>query len=176
MMKLCNNKISIYFNDNECQILVDKKIYILESINIFNSMIKNRKNFLLEFKKFVKDNKIFSLIIPLNIDIYLNYEINELIREYYTTVFEELNFIKINLYCIDEILNKKKYIMYNYNSIYYYDQKNIFIINYAIMKSLIKENNKMYIIGNNELELNNSNIYIFNNHKTYIIDEIRKRH
>ena len=167
------NKISIYFNDNTYQIITNK-IYSFLSNYIKDSDIQDKHSFLKEFKEYNKQEKFMSNIVPYNLDIYLNFPITEKDNFYYLDIFEELNFNKIKLKYITELLDSKTYLLSNYNSLYIiYKNNTIKIYKYLLREFINKKYfKKLYLFGNNINNLDYSKIYIFSNYKNYIAKKV----
>ena len=167
------NKISIYFNDNTYQVITNK-ISSFTSNYVLDSNIQDKNNFLKEFKENNKQNKFMSTIVPYNLDIYLNFPITEKDNFYYLDIFEELNFNKIKLKYITELLDSKTYLISNYNSLYIiYKNNTIKIYKYLLREFINKKYfKKLYLFGNNINNLDYSKIYIFSNYKNYIAKKV----
>ena len=142
------NKISIYFNDNTYQIITNK-IYSFLSNYVKDSDIQDKHSFLKEFKEYNKQEKFMSNIVPYNLDIYLNFPITEKDTFYYSDIFEELNFNKINL-------------ISNYNTMYLLYKNNTIKIYKYLLKEFINKYNlkKIYAFGNFLNNIDDNRIYI----------------
>lgn len=167
------NKISIYFNDNTYQVITNK-ISSFTSNYVLDSNIQDKNNFLKEFKENNKQNKFMSTIVPYNLDIYLNFPITEKDKFYYLDIFEELNFNKIKLKYITELLDSKTYLISNYNSLYIIYKNNTIKIYKYLLKEFINKKHfkKLYLFGNDINNLDYSKIYIFSNYKNYIAKKV----
>ena len=167
------NKISIYFNDNTYQIITNK-IYSFLSNYVKDSDIQDKHSFLKEFKEYNKQEKFMSNIVPYNLDIYLNFPITEKDTFYYSDIFEELNFNKINLIYIRNLLDNKAYLISNYNTMYLLYKNNTIKIYKYLLKEFINKYNlkKIYAFGNFLNNIDDNRIYIYSNHKNYIAKKV----
>ena len=115
-----------------------------------------------------------SNIVPYNLDIYLNFPITEKDTFYYSDIFEELNFNKINLIYIRNLLDNKAYLISNYNTMYLLYKNNTIKIYKYLLKEFINKYNlkKIYAFGNFLNNIDDNRIYIFSNHKNYIAKKV----
>lgn len=161
------NKLIIYINDNEIQIIKDK-IITFTSPSINNSNIIEETIFIKDFKKFLKDHKLISSIIYYPINIYLNYQVLPKDIVYYNYLFDKLNLTLNKVLCINDLLDKdKKYLLYNNNSLYYIDSNSTYNIDSNSLNYYLDNIPKLYIFGNKEFKGSSKHI-IFSNYSTYI--------
>ena len=161
-------QLNIYLNDNDLVILDKLVSYPLKSIQ--NSMIISKEQFLDEIKKLNKKYKIFSNYIPHKLNIYLNKKVLEEDNFYYTSIFEEFLFTKINVISIIDVLEPKNYLIFNQNSNYLIYKNMIYSIDFTLSKILIDL--QIIIMGNNpDISLSNSYIVVnyYKNKKNIIL-------
>lgn len=106
-----------YINDNYID-LKTNTTYHITSESIKNGNIVNREKFIADYKKLIKKPSVFSK----SIKILLNKEILESDILYYSSIFEELNYSKIDLISTSNYLendtlisNGDSYILYHNN-------------------------------------------------------------
>jgi hypothetical protein len=114
-----------YLNDNYMQVKINNNVKEFTSKGILNGQIINKDIFINDFTKKIKILNFWSTVITL----YLNKDITEEDNYYYKMIFEELNYIKLNLcstkYKLSNnslIINGDKYILYNNSKYIYIDQ------------------------------------------------------
>ena len=163
-------QLNIYLNDNDLVILDKLTNYPLKSIQ--NSMIISKEQFLDEIKKINKKYKIFSNYIPYKLNIYLNKKVLEEDILYYTSIFEEFLFTKINVISILDVLESKNYLISNQNSNYLIYKNKIYSIDFTLSKILINSLDLQVIIMGNNLSISLSNSYIVVNYYSYLKDII----
>lgn len=163
-------QLNIYLNDNDLVILDKLANYPLKSIQ--NSMIISKEQFLDEIKKLNKKVKIFSNYIPYKLNIYLNKKVLEEDTLYYTSIFEEFLFTKINVISIIDVLEPKNYLISNQNSNYLIYKNKIYSIDFTLSKILIDTLDLQVIIMGNNLSISLSNSYIVVNYYSYLKDII----
>ena len=163
-------QLNIYLNDNDLVILDKLTNYPLKSIQ--NSMIISKEQFLDEIKKINKKYKIFSNYIPYKLNIYLNKKVLEEDILYYTSIFEEFLFTKINVISILDVLESKNYLISNQNSNYLIYNNKIYSIDFTLYKILIDSLDLQVIIMGNNLSISLSNSYIVVNYYSYLKDII----
>ena len=163
-------QLNIYLNDNDLVILDKLANYPLKSIQ--NSMIISKEQFLDEIKKINKKDKIFSNYIPYTLNIYLNKKVLEEDILYYTSIFEEFLFTKINVISIINVLESKNYLISNQNSNYLIYKNKIYSIDFTLSKILIDSLDLQVIIMGNNLSISLSNSYIVVNYYSYLKDII----
>ena len=163
-------QLNIYLNDNDLVILDKLTNYPLKSIQ--NSMIISKEQFLDEIKKINKKYKIFSNYIPYKLNIYLNKKVLEEDILYYTSIFEEFLFTKINVISILDVLESKNYLISNQNSNYLIYNNKIYSIDFTLSKILIDSLDLQVIIIGNNLSISLSNSYIVVNYYSYLKDII----
>ncbi|MDY3948397.1 MAG: hypothetical protein SOZ04_03490 [Bacilli bacterium] len=163
-------QLNIYLNDNDLVILDKLANYPLKSIQ--NSMIISKEQFLDEIKKINKKYKIFSNYIPYKLNIYLNKKVLEEDILYYTSIFEEFLFTKINVISIINVLESKNYLISNQNSNYLIYKNKIYSIDFTLSKILIDSLDLQVIIMGNNLSISLSNSYIVVNYYSYLKDII----
>ena len=163
-------KLNIYLNDNDLVLLDKLANYPLKSIQ--NSMIISKEQFLDEIKKINKKYKIFSNYIPYKLNIYLNKKVLEEDILYYTSIFEEFLFTKINVISILNVLESKNYLISNQNSNYLIYKNKIYSIDFTLSKILIDSLDLQVIIMGNNLSISLSNSYIVVNYYSYLKDII----
>ena len=163
-------QLNIYLNDNDLVILDKLVSYPLKSIQ--NSMIISKEQFLDEIKKLNKKVKIFSNYIPYKLNIYLNKKVLEEDTLYYTSIFEEFLFTKINVISIIDVLEPKNYLISNQNSNYLIYKNKIYSIDFTLSKILIDTLDLQVIIMGNNLSISLSNSYIVVNYYSYLKDII----
>lgn len=163
-------QLNIYLNDNDLVILDKLTNYPLKSIQ--NSMIISKEQFLDEIKKINKKYKIFSNYIPYKLNIYLNKKVLEEDILYYTSIFEEFLFTKINVISILDVLESKNYLISNQNSNYLIYKNKIYSIDFTLSKILIDSLDLQVIIMGNNLSISLSNSYIVVNYYSYLKDII----
>lgn len=163
-------QLNIYLNDNDLVILDKLANYPLKSIQ--NSMIISKEQFLDEIKKLNKKVKIFSNYIPYKLNIYLNKKVLEEDTLYYTSIFEEFLFTKINIISILDVLEPKNYLISNQNSNYLIYKNKIYSIDFTLSKILIDSLDLQVIIMGNNLSISLSNSYIVVNYYSYLKDII----
>ena len=163
-------QLNIYLNDNDLVILDKLANYPLKSIQ--NSMIISKEQFLDEIKKINKKYKIFSNYIPYKLNIYLNKKVLEEDILYYTSIFEEFLFTKINVISILNVLDSKNYLISNQNSNYLIYKNKIYSIDFTLSKILIDSLDLQVIIMGNNLIISLSNSYIVVNYYSYLKDII----
>ena len=163
-------QLNIYLNDNDLVILDKLANYPLKSIK--NSMIISKEQFLDEIKKINKKYKIFSNYIPYKLNIYLNKKVLEEDILYYTSIFEEFLFTKINVISILNVLESKNYLISNQNSNYLIYKNKIYSIDFTLSKILIDSLDLQVIIMGNNLSISLSNSYIVVNYYSYLKDII----
>lgn len=163
-------QLNIYLNDNDLVILDKLANYPLKSIQ--NSMIISKEQFLDEIKKINKKCKIFSNYIPYKLNIYLNKKVLEEDILYYTSIFEEFLFTKINVISIINVLESKNYLISNQNSNYLIYKNKIYSIDFTLSKILIDSLDLQVIIMGNNLSISLSNSYIVVNYYSYLKDII----
>ena len=163
-------QLNIYLNDNDLVILDKLANYPLKSIQ--NSMIISKEQFLDEIKKINKKHKIFSNYIPYKLNIYLNKKVLEEDILYYTSIFEEFLFTKINVISILNVLESKNYLISNQNSNYLIYKNKIYSIDFTLSKILIDSLDLQVIIMGNNLSISLSNSYIVVNYYSYLKDII----
>ena len=163
-------QLNIYLNDNDLVILDKLTNYPLKSIQ--NSMIISKEQFLDEIKKINKKYKIFSNYIPYKLIIYLNKKVLEEDILYYTSIFEEFLFTKINVISILDVLESKNYLISNQNSNYLIYNNKIYSIDFTLSKILIDSLDLQVIIMGNNLSISLSNSYIVVNYYSYLKDII----
>ena len=163
-------QLNIYLNDNDLVILDKLANYPLKSIQ--NSMIISKEQFLDEIKKINKKDKIFSNYIPYKLNIYLNKKVLEEDILYYTSIFEEFLFTKINVISIINVLESKNYLISNQNSNYLIYKNKIYSIDFTLSKILIDSLDLQVIIMGNNLSISLSNSYIVANYYSYLKDII----
>ena len=163
-------QLNIYLNDNDLVILDKLANYPLKSIQ--NSMIISKEQFLDEIKKLNKKVKIFSNYIPYKLNIYLNKKVLEEDTLYYTSIFEEFLFTKINVISILDVLEPKNYLISNQNSNYLIYKNKIYSIDFTLSKILIDSLDLQVIIMGNNLSISLSNSYIVVNYYSYLKDII----
>ena len=163
-------QLNIYLNDNDLVILDKLANYPLKSIQ--NSMIISKEQFLDEIKKINKTYKIFSNYIPYKLNIYLNKIVLEEDVLYYTSIFEEFLFTKINVISIINVLESKNYLISNQNSNYLIYKNKIYSIDFTLSKILIDSLDLQVIIMGNNLSISLSNSYIVVNYYSYLKDII----
>ena len=163
-------QLNIYLNDNDLVILDKLTNYPLKSIH--NSMIISKEQFLDEIKKINKKYKIFSNYIPYKLNIYLNKKVLEEDILYYTSIFEEFLFTKINVISILDVLESKNYLISNQNSNYLIYNNKIYSIDFTLSKILIDSLDLQVIIMGNNLSISLSNSYIVVNYYSYLKDII----
>ena len=163
-------QLNIYLNDNDLVILDKLTNYPLKSIQ--NSMIISKEQFLDEIKKINKKYKIFSNYIPYKLNIYLNKKVLEEDIVYYTSIFEEFLFTKINVISILDVLESKNYLISNQNSNYLIYNNKIYSIDFTLSKILIDSLDLQVIIMGNNLSISLSNSYIVVNYYSYLKDII----
>ncbi len=163
-------QLNIYLNDNDLVILDKLANYPLKSIQ--NSMIISKEQFLDEIKKINKKDKIFSNYIPYKLNIYLNKKVLEEDILYYTSIFEEFLFTKINVISIINVLESKNYLISNQNSNYLIYKNKIYSIDFTLSKILIDSLDLQVIIMGNNLSISLSNSYIVVNYYSYLKDII----
>lgn len=163
-------QLNIYLNDNDLVILDKLTNYPLKSIQ--NSMIISKEQFLDEIKKINKKYKIFSNYIPYKLNIYLNKKVLEEDILYYTSIFEEFLFTKINVISILDVLESKNYLISNQNSNYLIYNNKIYSIDFTLSKILINSLDLQVIIMGNNLSISLSNSYIVVNYYSYLKDII----
>lgn len=163
-------QLNIYLNDNDLVILDKLANYPLKSIQ--NSMIISKEQFLDEIKKINKKYKIFSNYIPYKLNIYLNKKVLEEDILYYTSIFEEFLFTKINVISILNVLESKNYLISNQNSNYLIYKNKIYSIDFTLSKILIDSLDLQVIIMGNNLSISLSNSYIVVNYYSYLKDII----
>lgn len=163
-------QLNIYLNDNDLVILDKLTNYPLKSIQ--NSMIISKEQFLDEIKKINKKYKIFSNYIPYKLNIYLNKKVLEEDILYYTSIFEEFLFTKINVISILDVLESKNYLISNQNSNYLIYNNKIYSIDFTLSKILIDSLDLQMIIMGNNLSISLSNSYIVVNYYSYLKDII----
>lgn len=163
-------QLNIYLNDNDLVILDKLANYPLKSIQ--NSMIISKEQFLDEIKKINKKYKIFSNYIPYKLNIYLNKKVLEEDILYYTSIFEEFLFNKINVISILNVLESKNYLISNQNSNYLIYKNKIYSIDFTLSKILIDSLDLQVIIMGNNLSISLSNSYIVVNYYSYLKDII----
>ena len=155
-----------YINDNYLDLKANKKYHYITT-SIKDGLVNNRELFIKDFKNNIKIKNILAT----SIKILLNKEISESDILYYTSIFEELNYLKIELSSTKNILennsliiNNNNYILYN-NGNYYYFEKNM------LDSYLNKLNiNKLKIISNERLSANdNCKYYYYNNVEDFFI-------
>ena len=159
-------QLNIYLNDNDLVILDKLVSYPLKSIQ--NSMIISKEQFLDEIKKLNKKYKIFSNYIPHKLNIYLNKKVLEEDNFYYTSIFEEFLFTKINVISILDVLEPKNYLISNQNSNYLIYKNMIYSIDFTLSKILIDTLYLQIIIIGNNPNISLSNYYIFVNYYNYL--------
>ncbi|HCY43860.1 MAG TPA: hypothetical protein DHU33_00305 [Firmicutes bacterium] len=159
-------QLNIYLNDNDLVILDKLVSYPLKSIQ--NSMIISKEQFLDEIKKLNKKYKIFSNYIPQKLNIYLNKKVLEEDNFYYTSIFEEFLFTKINVISIIDVLEPKNYLISNQNSNYLIYKNMIYSIDFTLSKILIDTLNLQIIIMGNNPNISLSNSYIVVNYYNYL--------
>ena len=163
-------QLNIYLNDNDLVILDKLANYPLKSIQ--NSMIISKEQFLDEIKKINKKYNIFSNYIPYKLNIYLNKKVLEEDILYYTSIFEEFLFTKINVISIINVLESKNYLISNQNSNYLIYKNKIYSIDFTLSKILIDSLDLQVIIMGNNLSISLSNSYIVVNYYSYLKDII----
>ena len=163
-------QLNIYLNDNDLVILDKLANYPLKSIQ--NSMIISKEQFLDEIKKINKKYKIFANYIPYKLNIYLNKKVLEEDILYYTSIFEEFLFTKINVISIINVLESKNYLISNQNSNYLIYKNKIYSIDFTLSKILIDSLDLQVIIMGNNLSISLSNSYIVVNYYSYLKDII----
>ena len=163
-------QLNIYLNDNDLVILDKLANYPLKFIQ--NSMIISKEQFLDEIKKINKKYKIFSNYIPYKLNIYLNKKVLEEDILYYTSIFEEFLFTKINVISILNVLESKNYLISNQNSNYLIYKNKIYSIDFTLSKILIDSLDLQVIIMGNNLSISLSNSYIVANYYSYLKDII----
>ncbi|MGN1373886.1 MAG: hypothetical protein ACI4XK_01065 [Bacilli bacterium] len=163
-------QLNIYLNDNDLVILDKLANYPLKSIQ--NSMIISKEQFLDEIKKINKKYKIFSNYIPYKLNIYLNKKVLEEDILYYTSIFEEFLFTKINVISIINVLESKNYLISNQNSNYLIYKNKIYSIDFTLSKILIDSLDLQVIIMGNNLSISLTNSYIVVNYYSYLKDII----
>ena len=163
-------QLNIYLNDNDLVILDKLANYPLKSIQ--NSMIISKEQFLDEIKKINKKYKIFSNYIPYKLNIYINKKVLEEDILYYTSIFEEFLFTKINVISILNVLESKNYLISNQNSNYLIYKNKIYSIDFTLSKILIDSLDLQVIIMGNNLSISLSNSYIVVNYYSYLKDII----
>ena len=163
-------QLNIYLNDNDLVILDKLANYPLKSIQ--NSIIISKEQFLDEIKKINKKYKIFSNYIPYKLNIYLNKKVLEEDILYYTSIFEEFLFTKINVISIINVLESKNYLISNQNSNYLIYKNKIYSIDFTLSKILIDSLDLQVIIMGNNLSISLSNSYIVVNYYSYLKDII----
>ena len=159
-------QLNIYLNDNDLVILDKLANYPLKSIQ--NSMIISKEQFLDEIKKLNKKVKIFSNYIPYKLNIYLNKKVLEEDTLYYTSIFEEFLFTKINVISIIDVLEPKNYLISNQNSNYLIYKNKIYSIDFTLSKILIDTLDLQIIIMGNNPNISLSNSYIVVNYYNYL--------
>ena len=159
-------QLNIYLNDNDLVILDKLANYPLKSIQ--NSMIISKEQFLDEIKKLNKKYKIFSNYIPYKLNIYLNKKVLEEDTLYYTSIFEEFLFTKINVISIIDVLEPKNYLISNQNSNYLIYKNKIYSIDFTLSKILIDTLDLQIIIMGNNPNISLSNSYIVVNYYNYL--------
>lgn len=159
-------QLNIYLNDNDLVILDKLVSYPLKSIQ--NSMIISKEQFLDEIKKLNKKYKIFSNYIPHKLNIYLNKKVLEEDNFYYTSIFEEFLFTKINVISIIDVLEPKNYLISNQNSNYLIYKNMIYYIDFTLSKILIDTLDLQIIIMGNNPDISLSNSYIVVNYYNYL--------
>ena len=159
-------QLNIYLNDNDLVILDKLANYPLKSIQ--NSMIISKEQFLDEIKKLNKKVKIFSNYIPYKLNIYLNKKVLEEDTLYYTSIFEEFLFTKINVISIIDVLEPKNYLISNQNSNYLIYKNMIYSIDFTLSKILIDTLDLQIIIMGNNPNISLSNSYIVVNYYNYL--------
>lgn len=163
-------QLNIYLNDNDLVILDKLVSYPLKSIQ--NSMIISKEQFLDEIKKLNKKYKIFSNYIPHKLNIYLNKKVLEEDNFYYTSIFEEFLFTKINVISIIDVLEPKNYLISNQNSNYLIYKNMIYSIDFRLSKILIDTLDLPIIIMGNNPDISLSNSYIVVNYYNYLKNTI----
>ena len=119
-----------------------------------------------------KKYKIFSNYIPYKLNIYLNKKVLEEDILYYTSIFEEFLFTKINVISILDVLESKNYLISNQNSNYLIYNNKIYSIDFTLSKILIDSLDLQVIIMGNNLSISLSNSYIVVNYYSYLKDII----
>ena len=163
-------QLNIYLNDNDLVILDKLANYPLKSNQ--NIMIISKEQYLDEIKKINKKYKIFSSYIPYKLNIYLNKKVLEEDILYYTSIFEEFLFTKINVISILNVLESKNYLISNQNSNYLIYKNKIYSIDFTLSKILIDSLDLQVIIMGNNLSISLSNSYIVANYYSYLKDII----
>src|SRR5574344_583085 len=153
-----NNNHLAYLNDNYLQIKIKDKITKIITPSIACGQIINHQQFIIDFQ----NNLHIKNYLATNITITINEEITEAIQDYYKNIFEELNYIKINLISVKKkmenntsIVNHNYYIILHDNVLYQiYD----FLLDTYLLFFHI---NKLKIISTNKLKNNDNCKYFY---------------
>lgn len=158
-------KYKLYLYQNTIQIK-STSIIIKQFKSIQDSQVINSNQFIKEFKTNFK--KGINFFLPKLLTIYLNSLLNEMIIQYYTSLFEEFNFFNIKIISITTLLNNKNTIIEDQNYYYYIDSDFIKIpYNLSLQFIPILNKQKLKYIGSNKLPI--SNYYTYQNPLSTII-------
>ena len=160
-------KQTCYINDNYIELKAKNNYHFISS-SIKDGLIIERESFIKDFKNNIKMKNILAT----SIKILLNKDISESDILYYTSIFEELNYIKIDLSSTKTslendslLINNNKYILYHNNKYYYFEKC---MLELYLNKLNI---NKLKIISKEKLNINKScKYYYYNNIDNFFIN------
>ena len=162
------NKIICYINSNYIDIKKDNKIYHIISNSIEKGEIINSSLFIND----LKSKRIFTSIISYELELYINYLVNEKERIYYNSIFYELNCSKIKIYPTSNKMNKDTLInCYPLYIIYY--KHNYYYVNSSKIDTFVKayKVSKLNVLSDKKInECNSCRYYYYNNYETYFLD------
>src|SRR5574344_208527 len=149
-----------YINDNYIDIKTDKYYHFI-SDSIQGGDIINRDSFINDFKQNIKKQSILTKTIK----ILLNHPIKENDVLYYNSIFEELNYNKINLVPTSNYIENDTLIPNGANNILFHNKSYIIIDKVYLMEVLsILKVTKLKIISNKLLPTNREcKYYYYNN-------------
>lgn len=156
-----------YFNSNSMQIKIKNNIYKITSNGIKNGEVILKSRFISDFLKEIKIKNIFNKKIVL----ILNKYVTEEDTLYYNSIFEDLNYSKIELISSSEYIKDLTLFIEDDEYKLFYKQKyydldfsllNCFIENYKIkLLRVISEHNIKTIVNCRLYYYNNVNNYFF---------------
>lgn len=176
LKKLWNKReLSIYINDNECQIITNKLI-TFSSKAINDSQVIYKETFLKDLKQHHLEYPYLYSLIPVTLTIYLNSKITEKEIIYYNYLFAELNIAKLKVQSILDLLDlSKNYLVYNKDTKYLISNQNIITLPNNLHLNTLKEliSTPLFIFGNNKITEQIPNFYIINNGENFIANKIK---
>lgn len=159
------NNYKAYINDNYIQIK-NKNVYVIKSDAIKNGIIINKKKFINDYKKIIKDKNILSVTIT----ILLNKIINDQDIIYYTNIFEELSYSKVNVISTQKYIQNNVLIPNDDLYIFYINNNYYYIYPYLVNEFIILNNiSILRIISEKEIKIDSCKCYYYANSLNYFM-------